>query len=67
MSRRVYIHKFLDIKGDYVGVESEKDLKDIEWEVKENKHNIEILNKFKGNNILPEADPKDDDIIYKRK
>jgi len=45
MSRRVYVYDFLDINGNYKQVESEKDLKEIEWQVEENRHNIDILNK----------------------
>ena len=48
MSRRVYVHDFLDINLNYKQVESEKNLKESEWQVLENQHNIEKLNeKFK--------------------
>ena len=43
MSRRVYIYNFLDINGDYAQIESERNLKGIEWQVKENQHNIKAL------------------------
>jgi len=45
MARRVYVQKFIDVDGNYIHIESEKPLKEFEWQVKENKHNIDILNK----------------------
>ena len=62
MSRRVYLHEFFDINGDYVKVESEKDLKEIEWEIKENKHNIEVLN----GRFVDRMKPSMRDVIKKR-
>ena len=53
MSRRVYVHDFLDICGNYIQVEEEKDLKEIEWLVKENEHNIEKLNEENKKRLQP--------------
>ena len=53
MSRRVYVYDFLDINGDYKQVESEKNLKEIEWQVMENQHNIDILNEWRINREKP--------------
>jgi len=63
MNRRVYVHTFFDIVGTYIKIESEKKLKDIEWEVKENKHNIWVFADTIRNIKLPKVDPKNDDII----
>lgn len=49
MSRRVYVETFFDVNGVYTKIESVKNLKEIEWQVKKNKHNIEMLN----NNLKP--------------
>ena len=45
MSRRVYLQSFIDVDKNYIHMESEKPLKEYEWQAKENRHNIDRLNK----------------------
>ena len=73
MSRRVYIHKFIDVNGDYRQLEHEKELKLIEWQVMENKHNIDMLSKKRlgrysmdGEESEKEYIPPMRDVIKKR-
>ena len=50
MSRREYVWTFFDIDGDYTTLLNVKNLSEHEWQIKANKHNIDILNnRFKKN------------------
>ena len=51
MSRRVYVYDFLDVNGDYEQMESDKNLTETEWQVLENRHNIDMLNKRNKKNL----------------
>ena len=53
MSRRVYVNDFLDVNRDYKQVESDKNLTEIEWQVLENQHNIDMLNERQINKAAP--------------
>jgi len=53
MSRRVYVRNFFDINRDYKLIESEKNLTEIEWQVKENQHNIDMLNERHYDRLKP--------------
>jgi len=63
MSRRVYVNNFFDVKGNYEQIESEKNLKEIEWQVLINKHNINVLN---GKHINRKKPPMRDPIKKRR-
>ena len=67
MSKRVYVYDFLDVNGDYKQVESEKDLTEVEWQIKENQHNIEKLKEkcIAYDFLIKEADAKEDALIKK--
>jgi len=64
MNKRVYIKKIIDINGDEITLMSEKELEDIGWEVKENKHNINVLVKkcITYDFLVREKDAKEDTL-----
>jgi len=53
MSRRVYVYDFLDVNRDYKQLESEKNLKESEWQILINEHNIDMLNERRINREKP--------------
>ena len=53
MSRRVYVYDFFDIIGNYTKLESEKNLKELEWQVLVNEHNIDMLHEKRINRDKP--------------
>lgn len=68
-NKRKYSHKFQDI-DDYVAeILSDKELTDIEWEVKECKHNIKILNQrcIAYDFLVKEIDAKEDTLNLRSK
>lgn len=69
MSRRVYVYDFLDVNGDYKQVESEKNLKEVEWQVLENRWNIEKLKEkcIAYDFLVKEADAKEDTLNLRNK
>lgn len=69
MSRRVYVHNFLDIDTNHQTIESVKDLTESEWQVKENQHNINMLNKrcVAYDFLVKEADAKEDTLNLRSK